>query len=123
MIKRIKYNQKYTIPVESNRKILNYFVKRGSENFELNKKRLQSDLRKEFKSKLGRQDNVFNGEFTHYIWYVEYEGLKFKIFSAKDKGTSYEICNFSHEEIWKADKKLVKKIIGFLDEIDNVINN
>lgn len=122
-IKRINYNQKHTVPVENNPKILNYLVEKATKNYELNKKPLQSDLRKEFKNKLGHHDNIFTGEYTHYIWYVEYDGLKFKIFSAKGGGTVYEFCDFSYDDIRIGDETLMKRIIAFLDEIDNLINN
>jgi len=103
------------IRIENNIKVLEFLC--GIEDM-----CLSDDNRKTFKEIFGKRDGTFKGEFFHHFWNIDYKGYVIRIYTAKDKGTSYEISNYDGTfEDYRKDNTASNIIIEFLEELKNKI--
>jgi hypothetical protein len=119
MITRTKNNTP-SVPVTNNPNILKWFVEEHQIKCIGDKmKSLMADLRSELTESFGRQDTTITNVFRNKLWTLQYKDLVFKVYSASGKGTSIEICNFSHEDMRNRDRE--EDIINFLTELHEEI--
>ena len=76
--------------------------------------RLTKFLKNELTKIYGKHTRRFRGEFYYYVWDVEFNGEKFSIYTANNKGTSIEIDA-------EPNKDKVSVIKEFLNQLDNQI--
>lgn len=115
---------KDSVPVTNNPKILSWIVEEQIRSYDDNKKALSSDLRESLTKVFGKQSTTKlffnpNSSKKYKVWIFKYKNLEFNIFSASGKGTTYEICGASYNDIRTG--KYEKEIIDFLTEINKVL--
>jgi len=75
--------------------------------------KLYADNREILTEKLGKPDFHFLGEFRYSVWNVFNNNRHYLIFSAKTKGTNYEIVTDMDLETFREDKKVGEDLIAF----------
>lgn len=84
---------------------------------------LSSDNRKIFKQLFGKQNGTFKGEFFYYFWNIDYKGYAIRIYTAKTKGTVYDLMNYNGTvDDYQDDDFVADIMIEFLEELKNKIN-
>ena len=107
-------------PVASNPVILKWLVNCQVVSYENNKKNLSQNLLSELNNVFGNPNKSLRLEFMTKVWILKYGDLTFNVFTAKGKGTSIEICNYSSDDIRTGAKE--QEIIQFLEELHKLIN-
>ena len=110
-----------SVPITNNRDILTYMVNIQTDAFKSHKLVLTSNLIEPLTKIFGTQNKTMRLEFMTKLWVLKFKDLTFNVYTAKNRGTSYEVCDYSYEDI-RTDKLLTKKIIEFLDELYKLIN-
>lgn len=111
---------KDSLPVTSNPHILQWVADCQAKSFLNNKKSLSQNLSVELESLFGPPNTTLRLENLTKVWILECEGLTFNVFTAKNKGTSIEICDHSYEDLQSKVSKY--GMIKFLKELHNLIN-
>lgn len=106
--------------ITNSREILTYMVNIQTSAFQDNKLSLTSNLIEPLTKKFGAQNKTMRLEFMTKLWILKYKDLTFKVYTAKNRGTSYEVCDYSYEDIREG--KIDKKIIEFLEKLYKLIN-
>ena len=109
-----------SVPVTNNRNILKWICDNGSESYREGKKNLMQNLIRELTTLFGSPNKLLTIEFKHRIWVLEYGDLKFNVYTAENKGTSIEICDYSYEDMHNGVKE--REIIEFLQKLYELIN-
>lgn len=118
--KKKSFVVKTSTPIINNAHILNWLVKYQQNAFKTATHNLSRNLYDELNRNFGEQTARFMGKHLTSIWVLTYGDLLFNVYTALGKGTSIEICNYSHEDINKGVKQ--DEIIEFLTELGKVIN-
>lgn len=109
-----------SIPVTNNPNILKWLVDCQTNSYRNNHKNLSQNLLEELEEIFGSSNKSLRLEFMTKVWILEYNGLIFNVFTAKDKGTSVEICGYDYDDIRTGTNE--KEIISFLEELHRLIN-
>lgn len=122
MIKKVsgKLFKKNSVPVWNNTALLQWSVDNITKSFINNEKSLTHNLVAELEQLFGKCNKALRLEFYTRLWVLEYKGLTFNVYSAKGKGTSIEICEFSYEDVRGGKRN--SDIIEFLEELYKEIN-
>lgn len=107
-----------SVPISNNSQILQELVNYQQMAFRNKEKSLLRSMEKELTKLFGGP--VFNISGKK-LWKLEYENLKFKIFTKDGEGTNIEICDHTYNEINKG--KNLDKILDFLETFYALINN
>lgn len=118
--KKKSFVVKASTPITNNPHILNWLVEYQQNAYKTATHNLSRNLYDELNKHFGEQTSRFMGEYLTSIWVLTYGDLMFNVYAALGKGTSIEICNYSHEEINNGVKQ--DEIIEFLNELGKVIN-
>ena len=103
---------KSSVPIENNRKVLEYMCTDFDRNITLSSK-----LKDEFTQIFGNHNKTFRGEFLNYIWVIHFKNEIFNIFTS-NRGTTYQIVSSYNDVINKENV-----CIEFLKEIENKLKN
>ena len=115
-----KYFSNDSVSITNSREILNYMVNIQTHAFKDNKLTLTSNLIEPLTKIFGTQNKTIRSEFMLKLWILKFEDLTFNVYTAKNRGTSYEVCDYSYEDVRNG--KIDKKIIEFLEELYKLIN-
>jgi len=110
-----------SVPITNSREILTYMVNIQTSAFKDNKLTLTSNLIEPLTKKFGTQNKTMRLEFMTKLWILKFKDLTFNVYTAKNRGTSYEVCDYSYEDVREG--KIDKKIIEFLEKLYILINN
>lgn len=116
-----KVFNKNSIPVSCNASILQWMVDNQVKSYENSKKNLLQNLIDELTNIFGNPNKTLRLEFMTKLWILKFNDLIFNVFTAKNKGTSIELCNYSYDEITN-NNQLKNNIIEFLSELHKLIN-
>ena len=111
---------KYSVPVTNNKEIMEYMIDIQMKSYKSDEKNLTSNLIDELTREFGAPNKTMRLEYNTKLWFLEFKGNSYNIFTAKGKGTGIEICGLSYEEVRNGIKK--EEIIEFLDELHRIIN-
>jgi hypothetical protein len=78
---------------------------------------LTQDNRETFTRVFGKRHGVFRGSHFFSVWDIEFRGYTFRVFTAKDHGTSYEIVTNLSLPKFRKDEKIGKICVAFLDDV------
>lgn len=118
MIVKVKTKQvQDSISTWNNSDILEYTNELSLKAYEQNKKALTSNLRVELEKAFGKCNRALRLEYYTRVWVLEFRGLVFNVFTAKDKGTSIEVVNKTFEEVRASGTTLEKNIKDFMDQL------
>lgn len=109
-----------SVPIINNRNLLNFMVDSQTKSFLNNQKNLTSNLLEELHRVFGTHNKCIRLEAMTKVWVLKYKDLTFNVFTAKNKGTSIEICGFTNEELRLGEKQ--DEIIEFLIKLHKLIN-
>lgn len=112
---------KNSVPVSNNPNILKWLVDCQTNSYLNKQKNLSQNLLVDLEEIFGSSNKSLRLEFMTKVWVLEYDGLVFNLFTAKGKGTSIEICGYTHDEIRLGEKQ--SEIIEFLQELHKIINS
>ena len=115
-----KYFSNDSVSITNSREILNYMVNIQTHAFQDNKLTLTSNLIEPLTKIFGTQNKTIRSEFMLKFWILKFKDLTFNVYTAKNRGTSYEVCDYSYEDVRNG--KIDKKIIEFLEELYKLIN-
>ena len=115
-----KYFSNDSVSITNSREILNYMVNIQTHAFQDNKLTLTSNLIEPLTKNFGTQNKTIRSEFMLKFWILKFKDLTFNVYTAKNRGTSYEVCDYSYEDVRNG--KIDKKIIEFLEELYKLIN-
>jgi len=115
-----KYFSNDSVSITNSREILNYMVNIQTHAFQDNKLTLTSNLIEPLTKIFGTQNKTIRSEFMLKLWILKFKDLTFNVYTAKNRGTSYEVCDYSYEDVRNG--KIDKKIIEFLEELYKLIN-
>ena len=116
-----KYFSNDSVSITNSREILNYMVNIQTHAFQDNKLTLTSNLIEPLTKIFGTQNKTIRSEFMLKLWILKFKDLTFNVYTAKNRGTSYEVCDYSYEDVREG--KIDKKIIEFLEKLYILINN
>jgi len=108
-----------SIPTSNNRKILNWMVDNITYSYKNNMTSLSCNMVDELTAIYGKQNKTVTYEYRTKIWVLQYGDLTFNIYTAKKRGTSIEICDFTYDDIIS---KRTDDIINFLETLHKLIN-
>jgi hypothetical protein len=111
---------KNSVSVDNNPIVLNWMVNCITNSHHLNKKSLAKNLVEELTTLFGKPNRTLRLEFMMKLWILKYKDITFNIFTAKNKGTYIEICDYTYNEIRTGSKQ--KEILEFLEELHKLIN-
>jgi hypothetical protein len=109
-----------SVPVTNNPNILKWLVDCQTNSYLNNQKHLSQNLLKELEETFGSSNKSLRLKFMTKVWILKYNGLTFNVFTAKNQGTSIEICGYDYEDIRTGTKE--EEIINFLEELHRLIN-
>lgn len=112
---------KNSVPVSNNPNILKWLVDCQINSYLNKQKNLSQNLLVDLEKIFGPSNKSLRLEFMTKVWVLGYNELVFNIFTAKGKGTSIEICGYTHDKIRQQEKE--SEIIGFLQELHKMINS
>jgi hypothetical protein len=111
---------KDSVPVTNNKEIMEYMIDIQMKSYKNDEKNLTSNLIDELTSEFGVPNKTMRLEYNTKLWFLEFKGNNYNIFTAKGKGTGIEICGLSYEEVRNGIKK--EEIMEFLDELHRIVN-
>jgi hypothetical protein len=109
---------KSSIPVQNNPQILKWLCDNQTKSYQNKEKNLLQNLIPELTELFGNPNKTLRLESK--LWILKYNDLTFNVFTAKGKGTSIEVCDYSHDDINSGVKQT--EIIQFLEELHRLIN-
>jgi len=112
---------KTSVPVSNNPRILKWIVDSQTNSYLNKQKSLSQNLLVDLEKIFGPSNKSLRLEFMTKVWVLECNGLIFNVFTSKGKGTSIEICGYTHDEIRLGEKE--SEIIEFLEELHKIINS
>lgn len=112
---------KTSVPVNNNPRILKWIVDSQTNSYLNKQKSLSQNLLVDLEKIFGPSNKSLRLEFMTKVWVLECNGLIFNVFTSKGKGTSIEICGYTHDEIRLGEKE--SEIIEFLEELHKIINS
>lgn len=86
---------KSSVPVTNNIDIMRHIIDIQTESYKTDKKNLTSNLINELTKIFGDSNKRLRLEFSTKVWYLNFNGLDFNVFTAKGKGTWIEVCDLS----------------------------
>ena len=111
---------KNSVPVTNNMEIMQYMIDIQMKSYKTGEKNLTSNLIEELTREFGEPNKTMRLEYNTKLWFLEFKGNNYNIFTAKGKGTGIEICELSYEEVRNGIKK--EEIMEFLDELHKIVN-
>ena len=111
---------KGSVPVTNNVEILQYMIDIQMDSFKNGKKSLSANLITELNNVFGTANKKMRLEYLTSVWFLEFKGIHYNIFSSSNKGTGIEVCGLSYDEVRNGVNK--EEIKEFLDELYKVLN-
>jgi hypothetical protein len=109
-----------SIPLQNNFEILSFMVDNFKDAYVNNKKNLSSYLAEDLTRIFQKHNKILMLEKSTKVWVISYEDLTFNIFTAKGKGTNYEVIGEDYKILQK--KEIKEKCLTFLKELYKKIN-
>lgn len=111
---------KDSVPVTNNTEILKYVVDIQMDSYKNGKKSLSANLITELTNVFGSANKKMRLEYLTNVWFLEFKGINYNVFSSSRKGTGIEVCGLSYDEVRNVVNK--EEIKEFLDELYKVLN-
>ena len=109
-----------SVSIMNNREIMRYVINLQTKSFEDNKISLISNLIDPITKIFGDPNKTLRLEFMTKCWSLKYKDLIFNVYTAKNRGTTYEICDCTYDDVRNGKEN--KTIMEFLDKLYELIN-
>src|ERR1035437_3516129 len=88
-----------SVPVQNSREILRWICDNQTKSYQNKEKNLSQNLISELTELFGNPNKTLRLEFMTKLWILKYNDIIFNVFTARNKGTSIEVCGYSHDDI------------------------
>jgi hypothetical protein len=109
-----------SLPVTNNSLILQWLCNNAVTAHKNGKKSLTRNLVKELEQLFGAHNKGLRLRRLTKVWVIDFDGMRFNIFTASGTGTSIEVRDMSHEDLQTFEARV--RILAFLEELSRKIN-
>ncbi len=109
-----------SVPISNNMEILEWFCENISRSFRAEVKTLSDNHTESLKRLFGKANTVKLFEFRTFVFFLDYKGCSFNVFTAKNKGTTIEFVG-TYDDVVSGKNNDV--FIDFCENLYHLVND